>query len=57
MNKDDDEVVINRINLGTGDGRARSNLEGFGRDSKCLHYLEVYYMIFGYELVNVEFLN
>lgn len=36
VNKDDDEVVVNRINLGTGDGATflRTNLDGFGRDHR-----------------------
>ncbi len=36
INKHDDEVVINRINLGTGDGATfiRTNMDGFGRDSR-----------------------
>lgn len=36
INKHEDEVVINRINLGTGDGATfiRTNMDGFGRDSR-----------------------
>jgi len=36
VNKSDDEVVVNRINLGTGDGATffRSNMDGFGKDSR-----------------------
>jgi hypothetical protein len=36
VNKNEDEIVINRLNLGTGDGATfiRTNMDGFGRDSR-----------------------
>jgi hypothetical protein len=36
VNKNEDEIVINRINLGTGDGATfvRTNMDGFGKDSR-----------------------